>query len=47
MGDPAYGSGNKNEQGLMLQAVKLKFICPFRKTVMTFELPESLLQLQI
>lgn len=47
MGDPAYGSGNKNEQGLMLQAVKLKFICPFRKTAMEFELPASLLQIQI
>lgn len=46
MGDPAYGSGNKNEQGLMLQAVKLKFICPFRKTAMEFELPMTLLQLQ-
>ncbi|KKL00984.1 RluA family pseudouridine synthase [Rheinheimera mesophila] len=47
MGDPAYGSGNKNEQGLMLQAIKLKFICPFRKTAMEFELPKHLLQLQI
>lgn len=47
MGDPAYGSGNKNEQGLMLQAVKLKFICPFRKTPMEFELAAHLLQIQI
>jgi len=47
MGDPAYGSGNKNEQGLMLQAVKLKFVCPFRKTTMEFELPANLLQIQI
>lgn len=46
MGDPAYGSGNKNEQGLMLQAVQLNFICPFRKTAMEFQLPEQLLQLQ-
>ena len=45
MGDPAYGSGNKNEQGLMLQAVQLNFICPFRKTAMEFQLPEQLLQL--
>ncbi len=44
MGDPAYGSGNKNEQGLMLQAVRLKFICPFRKTAMEFTVPENLLQ---
>jgi tRNA pseudouridine32 synthase/23S rRNA pseudouridine746 synthase len=47
MGDPAYGSGNKNEQGLMLQAVKLQFICPFRKTLMQFEVPVELLQRQI
>lgn len=47
MGDPAYGSGNKNEQGLMLQAVKLQFTCPFRKTLMQFELPAELLQRQI
>ncbi len=47
MGDPAYGSGNKNEQGLMLQAVKLKFICPFRKTAMEFVVPDHLLQVQM
>lgn len=47
MGDPAYGSGNKNEQGLMLQAVKLKFICPFRKTAMEFVVPDPLLQSQM
>lgn len=46
MGDPAYGSGNKNEQGLMLQAVQLNFICPFRKTAMEFQLPEHLVQRQ-
>ncbi|MBY0416543.1 MAG: RNA pseudouridine synthase, partial [Pararheinheimera sp.] len=45
MGDPAYGSGNKNEQGLMLQAVKLKFICPFRKTAMEFELPANFIKI--
>lgn len=47
MGDPAYGSANKNQQGLMLQAVRLKFICPFRKTLMQFEVPDTLLQTQI
>jgi len=29
MGDPRYGRGNKNEQGMMLEAVSLAFVCPF------------------
>ncbi|HHO75512.1 MAG TPA: RluA family pseudouridine synthase [Deltaproteobacteria bacterium] len=29
MGDPRYGRGNKNEQGMMLEAVSLAFECPF------------------
>ncbi|WLD56790.1 RluA family pseudouridine synthase [Salinispirillum sp. LH 10-3-1] len=29
MGDPAYGEGNKQRSGLMLEAVALSFECPF------------------
>jgi tRNA pseudouridine32 synthase/23S rRNA pseudouridine746 synthase len=28
MGDPRYGDGNKNREGLRLEAVALRFICP-------------------
>lgn len=45
MGDPAYGVGNKNQQGLMLQAVRLSFRCPLQKTLQVFELPEHLRQI--
>ncbi|WP_419571106.1 RluA family pseudouridine synthase [Rheinheimera sp.] len=44
MGDPAYGSGNKNQQGLMLQAVRLSFRCPLLKKLQLFELPAQLRQ---
>ncbi|MBN2298302.1 MAG: RluA family pseudouridine synthase, partial [Deltaproteobacteria bacterium] len=39
MGDPRYGRGNKNEQGMMLEAVSLAFVCPFlhKKVVFTRE----------
>jgi tRNA pseudouridine32 synthase/23S rRNA pseudouridine746 synthase len=30
LGDPRYGRGNKNEEGLQLAAVGLRFRCPFR-----------------
>ena len=29
IGDPRYGRGNKNEAGLQLAGVGLKFTCPF------------------
>jgi len=29
MGDPRYGKGNKNTEGLKLRAVKLEFKCPY------------------
>jgi tRNA pseudouridine32 synthase / 23S rRNA pseudouridine746 synthase len=29
IGDPEYGKGNKNKDGMMLSAVSLKFKCPF------------------
>jgi len=28
LGDPRYGNGNKNREGLKLEAVSLRFICP-------------------
>lgn len=30
MGDPQYGKGNKNKDGIKLKAVSLKFRCPFQ-----------------
>lgn len=37
IGDPRYGCGNKNTQGLRLAAVRLSFTCPFSKQRLTFE----------
>jgi len=31
LGDPRYGRGNKNSDGIKLSAVALRFRCPFRK----------------
>ncbi len=31
MGDPKYGQGNKNREGMKLTAVSLKFRCPFSR----------------
>ncbi|MCK9294056.1 MAG: RluA family pseudouridine synthase [Desulfobulbaceae bacterium] len=36
MGDPRYGSGNKNKEGLRLKADQLRFICPFAKREVVF-----------
>jgi len=36
MGDPKYGKGNKNREGMKLTAVSLKFHCPFSKQEVTF-----------
>ncbi len=41
MGDPAYGSGNKNSEGLQLAAVSLTFRCPFSREKMVFELEKK------
>ena len=41
MGDPRYGKGNKNEKGMMLEAVSLGFTCPFLKEKMVFNLEEG------
>jgi len=45
MGDPRYGRGNKNDQGLKLTAVRLSFHCPFTGNVIDYRLenyPEAL-----
>lgn len=39
MGDPRYGKGNKNTEGIKLKAVALKFLCPVRKSEAEFSLP--------
>jgi tRNA pseudouridine32 synthase/23S rRNA pseudouridine746 synthase len=38
MGDPRYGTGNKNKQGLCLAATGLAFTCPFSKVRIGIEL---------
>lgn len=42
MGDPKYGKGNKNRQGLMLLAYSLSFQDPWNKKLQTFTLPLGL-----
>ena len=39
MGDPRYGTGNKNRSGLALRAVRLAFDCPLRKQPQEFRAP--------
>jgi tRNA pseudouridine32 synthase/23S rRNA pseudouridine746 synthase len=46
MGDPRYGKGNKNTEGIKMKAVALKFICPFKKKELSFTLDEMLEQEQ-
>lgn len=38
MGDPKYGKGNKNRDGMKLTAVSLRFQCPFSKKEVTFSI---------
>jgi hypothetical protein len=42
MGDPKYGKGNKNKEGLKLIADKLSFIDPWSKVLREFCLQDSL-----
>jgi tRNA pseudouridine32 synthase/23S rRNA pseudouridine746 synthase len=42
IGDPKYGVGNKNREGLRLLATGLSFIDPWDKSLKTFTLPKSL-----
>jgi tRNA pseudouridine32 synthase/23S rRNA pseudouridine746 synthase len=39
MGDPRYGKGNKNAEGMKLTAVSLEFICPVTGKRVCFSLP--------
>jgi len=41
MGDPKYGKGNKNREGMKLRAVSLQFRCPFFGRDMEFSIPET------
>lgn len=43
IGDPRYGTGNKNAQGLQLFAVSLAFQCPLRRQPVRFELSDPFL----
>ncbi|MDP2157663.1 MAG: pseudouridine synthase [Nitrospirota bacterium] len=38
MGDPKYGKGNKNTEGMKLTAVSLKFHCPFIKQEVVYSI---------
>ncbi|MFZ5998041.1 MAG: RluA family pseudouridine synthase [Nitrospirota bacterium] len=40
MGDPKYGRGNKNIEGMRLTAVSLKFVCPYKKKEVEFTAPD-------
>ncbi|MFZ2198841.1 MAG: RluA family pseudouridine synthase [Thermodesulfovibrionales bacterium] len=40
IGDPKYGTANKNTEGLRLSAVSLKFICPFLKQEVEYKISE-------
>jgi len=42
MGDPRYGRGNKNSDGMKLTAVSLAFSCPYRGGKVVFELPPGI-----
>jgi len=42
MGDPRYGSGNKNQAGLQLTATRLEFECPFTHQPRVFDLQQLL-----
>jgi tRNA pseudouridine32 synthase / 23S rRNA pseudouridine746 synthase len=42
MGDPQYGKDNKDNTGLALQAVCLRFVCPKARTAVSYTLPAAL-----
>lgn len=41
MGDPLYGEGNKNRDGMQLKCIALKFRCPLSGEVRSFSLDEK------
>jgi len=42
LGDPKYGAGNKNEEGMKLVATRLILKDPFSKQDIDFSLPKEL-----
>ena len=42
MGDPLYGRGNKNREGMQLTAMKLGFLCPVTRQQVLFTLHDQL-----
>src|SRR5690606_14846113 len=42
MGDPIYGEGNKNREGLRLQAYRLAYDCPMSKKRIDIKVPDDL-----
>lgn len=40
LGDPQYGSNNKDARGLQLQAVELRFLCPLTRQPRHYRMPE-------
>jgi len=44
MGDPKYGQGNKNRQGMKLAATGLKFKSPFSHKDVAYRVPEELME---
>lgn len=42
MGDPKYGQGNKNKEGLKLEATGMSFMDPWLKEIQNFQLKSSL-----
>jgi len=46
LGDPRYGTGNKNTAGLQLTAVALSFVCPLRKRAVAFAVPGAAPQVE-
>jgi tRNA pseudouridine32 synthase/23S rRNA pseudouridine746 synthase len=38
LGDPQYGSDNKDARGLQLRAVRLEFVCPLGKQMRRYAL---------
>lgn len=43
MGDPLYGTGNKNQEGMQLTAIKLGYACPVTRQQVLLTLHEKLL----
>ena len=46
IGDPRYGKGNKNTDGMKLVACRLEFDCPYSRSKVSFSLPEKHLGLK-